>query len=378
MVFIPGNGNRIPQESVGSQASRRHSIKRLSCDHRGSSGVPACLSIWHKHLVLGQRYLQDSWQNHLAIQCPSEERTYYIRGPLAELKRWKEAIEDVTNISGGTRSHASSAAAMTSKAADDAVQAPTRSYSPDEPEVDPLADSVAQAAANKLRPNAIKVGYLEKKGEQRTAWRQRWIELREARLDYFKLPTDTTARGSIRLKGADISSTYQTKDSITTAASMLFLDVAPRDTTRVYRFRAPQATVMSWEKALKARVQALAEQGDRGVLISKGTRSVKVSRQASVEDQPRRAYVNVDPNAELMEQTLSSELQDQNLTIADRAEAVVKLEEDMQHVHGMFQDMASLVAQQGDGLSTMESNISKTQARVDAGLEDLQRANKRC
>lgn len=158
---------------------------------------------------------------------------------------------------------------------------------------------------------------------------------------------------------------------------MLFLDVAPRDTTRVYRFRAERGVITSWARALEARVRALSTQNDRGVLISKGARSIKEDPTAS-NTPPKRAYVNLDAAGQPIKQQLSPELHEQDLRIEERAVAIERLESDMMQVNGMFQDLAGMVLEQGQGLDRIDSHLGTVQHRVEAGMSDLDVANKRC
>ena len=154
---------------------------------------------------------------------------------------------------------------------------------------------------------------------------------------------------------------------------MLFLDIAPRATTRVFRFRAERALINSWAKVLEARVQSLASQGDRGVLISKGSRQAE-----GPGPLPGRPYVNLDSNGQLLQLQVDLGSQDQEVRIADRAQAIEQLEGDMTHVHGMFQDLASLVMDQGEGLERIDANLGVVEGRVGGGLADLEVAHKRC
>eukprot|EP00041_Stephanoeca_diplocostata_P013908 m.248963 g.248963 ORF g.248963 m.248963 type:complete len:282 (+) comp19510_c0_seq3:173-1018(+) len=63
--------------------------------------------------------------------------------------------------------------------------------------------------------------------------------------------------------------------------------------------------------------------------------------------------------------------QDINEEIAEREDAMIKIESTMTEVNSIYRDLAGLVHEQGDMLNSIEANIDLTSDRVDAGNNDL-------
>eukprot|EP01028_Stygiella_incarcerata_P013008 TRINITY_DN81046_c0_g1_i1.p1 TRINITY_DN81046_c0_g1~~TRINITY_DN81046_c0_g1_i1.p1 ORF type:complete len:282 (-),score=95.21 TRINITY_DN81046_c0_g1_i1:211-1056(-) len=71
---------------------------------------------------------------------------------------------------------------------------------------------------------------------------------------------------------------------------------------------------------------------------------------------------------------------DESLTqfnmIDEQTEDIVRLEENLEDLHSMYLDMATLVDEQQDGLDHISANIGKSVSHVDKGVDELQKAEK--
>lgn len=65
----------------------------------------------------------------------------------------------------------------------------------------------------------------------------------------------------------------------------------------------------------------------------------------------------------------------QNALVIDREQGIKQIEKTMQDVHGIMQDMASLVQQQGVWIDDIESNIATTHEETKKGNEELRAAS---
>jgi hypothetical protein len=71
---------------------------------------------------------------------------------------------------------------------------------------------------------------------------------------------------------------------------------------------------------------------------------------------------------------------DESLTqfnmIDEQSEDIYRLEENLEDLHSMYLDMATLVDEQQDGLDHISTNIGKSVSHVDKGVDELQKAEK--
>lgn len=60
--------------------------------------------------------------------------------------------------------------------------------------------------------------------------------------------------------------------------------------------------------------------------------------------------------------------------IAEREDAIRRLRSDMQEVHEVFRDLATLVGEQGEMIDNIESNIQQTVAHTKQGVVEIRKA----
>ncbi|EDQ87372.1 uncharacterized protein MONBRDRAFT_38068 [Monosiga brevicollis MX1] len=277
-------------------------------------------------------------------------------------------------------------------------------------------DAQVRAAIASLREPAFKAGFLEKKGQLKydvldnelavmlrwslfcrraphlpylirsssRAWQQRWVEIRAARLEYYKVPTDVAPKGDIWLKGAHVAINRITNDSSTTAQNMVYLEISPCNETRVYRFRASASLAQEWLVALQERIESLKSKAkDRGVIISKGAAAAETDPRGpgSVDHQEHvLADDSMAQPATLQMELIEDDehrLAESQERIAHRNEQIRLLEQDMSTINSIMRDTSDLLTDQREHLDHIESVIDRTHSAVTAGMDDLHVAHKR-
>ena len=207
----------------------------------------------------------------------------------------------------------------------------------------------------------------------------------------------TSPIDSIRLRDAVIAVATCPVDSLTTAPGMSFLDISPCDVVRTYRLRGPQRTVDRWAAVLRRRVNSLSlgSKSHNTVILKGATVADATSSAQAVTTRPVPYTTNAvvtrnvdgtdgsvggsDHHFDMSGMQVLAQEDDLRVNarlIEERAEAMSKMQSDMEDIHDMFVTTAQIVREQGAMLDSIEANLTEAEIRVEAGVEELVKARR--